>query len=95
MFVLYLQLLKCFVFVITVGVKKSSSFPIVVHSKNALSIAVLFPFCRTRHKRRTAVPRSYRFYGVSVSFIHFCLNGHTTPVLWSDDRLNLAYYSEV
>ena len=37
--------------VFTVGVNKSSGFPIVVHLKNALFIVILFPFFHTRHKR--------------------------------------------
>ena len=77
--------------------QKSSGFLIVVHLNNALSVVILFPFFRTRHK--------CSFYDRTVSteslhLIHFCLNGRTAPALWSDDmfkslRRLLAYYSEV
>ena len=78
-------------FTYTVGVKKSSGFPAVVRSKNALSVAILHPFFHTRHKHRTAVLQPYRFYGGSVQFACFRLrlhkNGCTMTALCSGDRL--------
>ena len=59
--------------------KKSSGFPIVVCSKNDLSVAVPFQFFGTTHKRRMAILRSYR---LSLWIVHSFL-----PTLCPHHRL--------